>query len=114
MNKFAKIAALSVATIFALPISGALAVDEHYISDAAVVGGYDVVAYHTAGKPTKGSADFSATYQGATWHFASADNQALFKADPAKYAPAAMPIACSSFFPTCWRTHCDTRIRPAP
>ena len=55
MNKFATIAALSVATVFALPISGALAVDEHYINDAAVVSGYDVVAYHTAGKPTKGS-----------------------------------------------------------
>ena len=57
MNKFAKIATLSVATAFALPVSNALAVDEHYINDAAVVGGYDVVAYHTAGKPTKGSAD---------------------------------------------------------
>ena len=88
MNKFAKIAALSIATVFAVPVSSALAVDEHFIDDAAVVGGYDVVAYHTAGKPTKGSADFSATYQGATWHFASAENQALFKADPAKYAPA--------------------------
>ena len=69
-------------------MTSALAVDEHFISDAAVVGGYDVVAYHTAGKPTKGSADFSATYQGATWHFASAENQAKFKASPAKYAPA--------------------------
>jgi len=88
MNKFAKIATLSVATLFALPASSALAVDEHYINDAAVVGGYDVVAYHTAGKPTKGSADFSAEYQGATWHFASAENQAMFKANPAKYAPA--------------------------
>ena len=38
MNKFAKIAALSVATLFALPASSVLAVDEHYINDAAVVG----------------------------------------------------------------------------
>lgn len=88
MNKFAKFAALSVATVFASPITGALAVDEHYIDDAAVVGGYDVVAYHTDGKPTKGSADFSAEYQGATWHFASAENQAMFEANPAQYAPA--------------------------
>ena len=88
MNKFAKIAALSAVSLFALPASSALAVDEHFVKDAAVVGGYDVVAYHTMGKPTKGSADFSATYQGATWHFASAENQAMFKADPAKYAPA--------------------------
>lgn len=88
MNKFARVAALSVATLFAAPVSSALAVDEHFIADAAVVGGYDVVAYHTAGKPIKGSADHSATYQGATWHFSSAENQALFKANPAKYAPA--------------------------
>ena len=87
MNKFAKIALVSAAA-FVLPVSSALAVDEHYVSDAAVVGGYDVVAYHTAGKPTKGSADFKASYQGATWHFASAENQAKFQADPAKYAPA--------------------------
>ena len=87
MNKFAKIALLSAA-VCALPVTSALAVDEHYVADAAVVGGYDVVAYHTVGKPTKGSADFKATYQGATWHFASAENQAKFQADPAKYAPA--------------------------
>ncbi len=87
MNKFAKIALLSAA-VFALPVTSALAVDEHYVADEAVVGGYDVVAYHTVGKPTKGSADFKATYQGATWHFASAENQAKFQADPAKYAPA--------------------------
>ena len=29
-----------------------------------------------------------ATYQGVTWHFASAENKALFEANPAKYAPA--------------------------
>ncbi|MEM7425352.1 MAG: YHS domain-containing (seleno)protein [Pseudomonadota bacterium] len=88
MNKFAKFAALSVVAAFALPVSSALAVDEHFVNEAAVVGGYDVVAYHTAGKPTKGSASHSATYQGATWHFASAENQKLFQANPAKYAPA--------------------------
>ena len=88
MKKFTQIAALSVATLFAVPATSALAFDEHFVSDAAVVGGYDVVAYHTAGKPTKGSADFKAQYQGATWHFASAENQKLFQANPAKYAPA--------------------------
>ena len=88
MNTFAKIAVITVAAAFALPVSSALAVDEHYVKDSAVVGGYDVVAYHTDGKPTKGSADHSATYQGATWHFASAENKAMFEAEPAKYAPA--------------------------
>ncbi len=88
MNKFAKTAALSLFAAFTLPVSSALAVDEHYISGDAVVGGYDVVAYHTAGAPTMGSADFASTYQGATWHFSSAENKAMFDAKPAKFAPA--------------------------
>lgn len=86
MNKLAKTLAL---TLFAvLPASAVLAVDEHFIDSDAVVGGYDVVAYHTVGEPTKGSADFSTTYQGATWYFSSAETLAMFEADPAKYAPA--------------------------
>ena len=32
--------------------------------------------------------EFKAEYQGATWQFASAQNRNLFKANPAKYAPA--------------------------
>lgn len=88
MKKNATFAALLLATAFALPTSGALAVDEHYIGENAVVGGYDVVSYHTAGQPTLGSSDHKATYQGATWHFSSAENKALFEANPAKYAPA--------------------------
>jgi YHS domain-containing protein len=47
-----------------------------------------VVAYHTVGAPTVGSADYSATYQGATWYFSSAENLEMFNADPAKFAPA--------------------------
>ncbi|WP_298571335.1 YHS domain-containing (seleno)protein [uncultured Aliiroseovarius sp.] len=86
MNKFARITA---ATAFAVLSAGpALAVDEHYIAGDAVVGGYDVVAYHTVGAPTMGSADYSATYQGATWYFSSAENLEMFNADPAKFAPA--------------------------
>ena len=71
-----------------MPISAALAVDEHYIKDGAVIGGYDVVAYHTAGAPTHGSKQFASEFQGATWYFASAANRDLFAANPAKYVPA--------------------------
>lgn len=86
MKKFAGFAA---ATVFvALSAAPALAVDEHYIEGDAVVGGYDVVAYHTAGAPTMGSADYAAMYQGATWYFSSAENLEMFNADPAKFAPA--------------------------
>lgn len=88
MKKFMNLAAVSLAAALALPASQALAVDEHFLNESAVIGGYDPVAYHTAGEPTKGSADFSSEYQGATWLFASAENKALFDAEPAKYAPA--------------------------
>lgn len=71
-----------------LPATSVLAVDEHYIAETAVVGGYDVVAYHSEGKPTMGSADYSTTYQGAMWHFASEDNMKQFEENPSKFAPA--------------------------
>lgn len=51
------------------------------------VEGHDAVAYFTEGKPVKGTKQFSAEYQGAEFRFASAENLATFKADPAKYAP---------------------------
>lgn len=86
MKKMLKVAILSVAV--ALPTTQALGVDEHFISNAAVVDGYDVVAYHTVGKPVKGSTDHTVTYQGVKWQFSSAENKAMFEAEPAKFAPA--------------------------
>ena len=55
-------------------------------SDGAIRG-YDPVAYFTVGKPTRGSAEFTVDYQGATYRFANAENLAAFQADPAAYAP---------------------------
>lgn len=83
-----KLSGLALAAAFTFSATSGFAEDEHFIKDGAVVGGYDVVAYHTAGAPAKGSADHAVTYQGATWHFSSAENKALFEAEPAKYAPA--------------------------
>lgn len=80
--------ATAIAFQAVIVITPAFAVDAHYISNGAAIGGIDVVAYHTEGKPTKGAAEFKAEYQGATWHFASAANRDLFAADSAKYAPA--------------------------
>lgn len=52
------------------------------------VGGYDTVSYFRGkGQPVKGSAAHKLTWKGATWHFASAENAAAFKANPAAYAP---------------------------
>jgi YHS domain-containing protein len=49
--------------------------------------GYDTVAYFTTGKPTPGMAQFTTTYKGATYRFASAENRARFIAAPEKFVP---------------------------
>ncbi len=51
------------------------------------IDGYDVVAYFTDAKPVKGTKHFALQWNEAIWYFASADHQALFKANPQKYAP---------------------------
>jgi YHS domain-containing protein len=49
--------------------------------------GYDPVSYFTAGHPEKGSPEFSASFDDATYWFKNADNRALFVTDPDHYAP---------------------------
>ncbi len=50
--------------------------------------GHDPVAYFADGKPTKGRAAYSATVDGATYQFASAENRSRFIALPSRYTPA--------------------------
>ncbi|MEM6376302.1 MAG: YHS domain-containing (seleno)protein [Pseudomonadota bacterium] len=72
-------------------VSAAQAADEFFIANAEkniAIQGYDPVAYHKAGEPTKGNADFKATYNDVVWKFSSAENKAAFEANPAKFAPA--------------------------
>jgi len=52
------------------------------------VHGYDVVAYHTEGKPVRGVAEFATVHKEATYRFASKSNLDTFKANPTKYEPA--------------------------
>jgi YHS domain-containing protein len=49
--------------------------------------GHDPVAYFEQKGPVKGSKQFSHSWNGATWHFASAENRDRFAAVPEKYAP---------------------------
>ncbi len=49
--------------------------------------GHDPVAYFTEGKPVAGKADYTAEYNGASYHFASAENRDLFVSEPDRYAP---------------------------
>ena len=50
------------------------------------ISGYDPVSYYN-GKPIKGSATFTETYEGVSYHFANAQNMAEFKKNPAGYEP---------------------------
>src|SRR5436305_15183645 len=49
--------------------------------------GYDPVGYFTDNKPVKGSTQFIATFNGATYQFVSAEHRDLFNQSPAKYEP---------------------------
>lgn len=51
------------------------------------VHGYDVVAYFTAGAPTRGSAEYSTEFENATYRFASKANRKAFEKDPQRYMP---------------------------
>lgn len=54
----------------------------------AALNGFDTVAYHTEGRPVRGTEDFETQYLGVTWRFASQENLDLFLAEPDKYRPA--------------------------
>lgn len=58
-----------------------------YTVDGVAIGGTDPVAYFTQDKPITGMAEHSSEWNGAVWHFASAENKATFDADPEAYAP---------------------------
>ena len=49
--------------------------------------GYDAVSYFDAGKPIRGSAQFSITYKGVVYRFASADHRNRFIAEPQRFLP---------------------------
>jgi YHS domain-containing protein len=55
-------------------------------ASAPAIGGYDPVAYF-GGAPALGYAAFTASFDGATFRFASAANRDAFAAAPARYAP---------------------------
>lgn len=74
---------------------------------------YDPVAYFTKGEPARGKAQFKTNLPDGTYYFASAENQTLFAANPAKYEPqyggfcssgAAFAIKLGSD-PTAWQIY---------
>ncbi|MGB3203059.1 MAG: YHS domain-containing (seleno)protein [Nodosilinea sp.] len=71
------------------PCAGAKAGEqpEVYAFEGLAIRGADPVAYFTEGKAVQGSADYATTWNGATWRFSSAENLAIFEANPEAYAP---------------------------
>ncbi len=60
---------------------------EIFSTSEGAIRGYDPVTYFTDTVPKKGTSEFTVDYKGAQWHFVSATNAALFKANPEKYTP---------------------------
>lgn len=59
-----------------------------FVERNVAIGGYDLTSYFTgAGTPVKGVAQFAATHQGVTYHFATAANRDAFRASPARFLP---------------------------
>jgi len=94
-NKFISTVAkkLNVISLFVLAsifsMFSAAAKDPIYIDSMndAAISGYDTVAYFTKGEAIKGSKEFVSEWNGATWHFSSAEHQAKFESSPENFAP---------------------------
>lgn len=60
---------------------------EIFEKNGMAIKGYDVVAFHTEAKATKGLENFTYRWKDANWLFANQANLDMFKEDPEKYAP---------------------------
>lgn len=93
----------SIALTLAVSAQAADLVNVSGASNIAV-SGYDTVAFFTDHKPVNGDPGISATYQGATYIFASKEHKELFEAAPEKYAPqcggyCAFGVSVGALFP---------------
>ncbi|MGK0439688.1 MAG: YHS domain-containing protein [Paracoccaceae bacterium] len=77
---------LTLANIFVASNSFAKA-DVEVDANAVILSGHDAVAYFSESKAVQGSRKFTATLNGAIYHFSSAKNRDVFKLNPSKYAP---------------------------
>lgn len=78
-------AALPAATLLTQPAWAAE--PPVYATNGIAINGYDPVAYFTESKPVPGVDAHSSDWDGATLIFASAENKAMFDAEPEKFAP---------------------------
>lgn len=89
MKKLLSAAALGLAAATLAPVAANAADPVHTgLLNNLAVGGYDAVSFFEGdGEGLKGVKEFSTTYQGAEFRFASAENLARFEANPDAYAP---------------------------
>lgn len=89
------LAAPAIAAALAIgSASGALAYDAgspasvHVDANGVILRNFDATSHAAGTAPVEGSSDFSATVDGATYLFLTADARSAFTADPGKYKPA--------------------------
>ncbi len=87
MTNIFRTLALGSALALALASSALAEAEVNVTPTGLALRGNDPVAYFTVGKPTLGDFEITSDYEGATYRFASAENKAIFDADPAKYTP---------------------------
>ncbi len=79
--------ALSAAGTLQHEVSPDVRAKEFSLKKKLMLEGYDVVSYQQADGPKRGSAAHEVEYKGVLYHFANAENQAAFLADPERYEP---------------------------
>lgn len=88
MTRFKKLRALvAIASMSAAYGAFAADIDMNANANDVAIHGYDPVSYFVDAEATQGSAEFTATYKNAIYHFSSAENRDRFRADPSAYAP---------------------------
>jgi YHS domain-containing protein len=80
-------AVLAFLTMVLLPSAFAQGLGGGTDSTAVALKGYDVVAYFSDRRPTKGSPAFQQDFDGARYYFSNSRNLASFSADPDRFAP---------------------------
>ena len=71
----------------ALTSRAAFAREPEVFQNPIAINAIDPIGYFTDEKPVPGLAAHEVMWNGAAWHFASAENAATFEADPEAYAP---------------------------
>ena len=75
--------------LFCAALTGAAMADSPMVhsQQGMAISGYDPVAYFTLGRAVRGKAELKLVWKRAEWRFATAENRAMFEANPRAYAP---------------------------